>query len=253
MLYPTMSRIFHRDRIALRTGSPPRFVLVVLVFFAGTLCSLVAERMRMSLSVTPRTIVPPSAANSTRGQPARIQALVVAVSNDTSRQASEGKIAWTVLVRKVAGGIVKYSGSEFLPPLRPSQTEEMQFGSFEAAVIQTATSVERDRVEYDVIVSHDGQEVARKTSCANFAALELQAVAANGAGDFADGKKRKARPPRDGEMQPPLIAKPAEPAPPSKPAAPARPEIVKPPVETPVPQQPFDFFNLGGKTAPVAK
>ena len=57
--------------------------------------------------------------------------------------------------------------------------------------------------------------------------------------------------PADEKPAPPAIIG-AEKMPPQKPALPAA-EITRPADELPPRQQPFDFFNLGGKKAPAAK
>jgi hypothetical protein len=121
---------------------------------------------------------------------------------------------------------------------------------------QTGTTVERDKIDYEVVISHAGKETYRTTSVSNFAVL---AAAAQPMGKQEDAPAGTA----DGTAIAPAV-KPAEPVGadagkmlPQKPATPAA-EVAKTPGETmpaipPVPQQSFDFFNLGGKKAPEAK
>ena len=138
-----------------------------------------------------------------------------------------------------------------LKPIRSFQSAEIPCGSFEIDSRQGLTGIERDRIDYEVVLLHGEKESARAVSVSNFAALAEKAVATTWEADELVPKA--AKPPEEPAVKKPTGEKPAvtdglsaEPMAPRKPGAGAA-EF------PPVPQQKFDFFNLGGKKTPDPK
>lgn len=230
-------------------------IAVCLIFPA--LCCLADDKPRVTLTVSKRTIGQPTLKTATGVENGRAQTLSVLVENSSSRPLPEGLLRWTAVVRKLSGGSFKYSGTEVVKPLRSFQSAEIQCGPFEidSRPSVMTTIIERDRIDYELVLLHNEKESARTISVSNFAALAEKAEPMPGAAglaapfaprnpDFPPRRKRDDEKP----AQPAIIG--AEKMPPVKPAIPVA-EIAKPANEPPpVPQQKFDFFNLGGKTAP---
>ena len=145
-----------------------------------------------------------------------------------------------------------------LKPLRSFKSEEMQCGAIEIDTRQGATAVERDRLDYEVVVFHNEKESARVASVTNFAMLADKAEDVTTQNEVTDPKvamprkdpdRKKRKEEKPAEI--PLVA--AEKMMPPKPVAPIL-EISKPLTEPPPESQPpFDFFNLGGKKDSGAK
>lgn len=217
------------------------------------LCCMGEDKPRVSLTVSKRTIVQPTEKTAAGDEKGRVQALSVVAENLSSRALPAGSLRWTVVVKKVSGGLLKYSGTEVLKPLRSFQSAEIQCGAFDIESRPGATAIERDRLDYELVLLHNERETTRTVSTASFAVLAEKAQPVVAEPDPAKVAKNDS----DAAGK---IPKPADPAgasvekmPPPKPT-PAVAEIVKPADEPPpVPQQAFDFFNLSGKKAPAAK
>jgi hypothetical protein len=232
-----------------------------LPHIAGIVCCLLLpalrctgeDKLRVSLSVSKRTIVQPTEKSLAGDEKGRVQALIVVAENLSSHALPEGSLRWTAVVKKVSGGSLKYTGTQTLKPLHSFQSAEIQCGAFEIESRPGATAIERDRIDYELILLHNERETTRTASTANFAALAEKAQPAVADPEPAKVAKIEEDPAAN-------IPKPAGPAPigaekmpRQKPALPVA-EIVKPADEPPpVPQQVFDFFNLAGKTAPSVK
>ncbi|MEO6784867.1 MAG: hypothetical protein ABI318_01935 [Chthoniobacteraceae bacterium] len=234
-----------------------RIAEIAACLLLSALGCMADDMPRVSLTVSKRTIVQPTAKTPAGAEKGRVQALIVLVENSSSHSLPEGQIRWTAVVRKAGGGSLKYTGTEVLKPLRSFQSAEIQCGAFEIDSRLGATAVERDRIDYDLVLLHNEKESARTFSVSNFAALaekaepvtrEPDAAApkvANNEEDPVPGKRKR-------ELPAAAAIIGAEKIPPQKPAMPVA-EIAKPVEEPPpVPQQKFDFFNLGGKKAPAA-
>ena len=191
--------------------------------------------------------------------------LTVNATNSTIRAIPEGRLEWTVLVEKVYGGVTRYSGVEKLPPLRSLQSKELLLGPVPVGETRTTTGLERDKVEYEIVISHNDEETLRTASCAGFARLDSVAKRHPGGGDGGAAPKLEGQPVADGGRKPEDLAKLREPGEPPPGAGPGKGEKMPsvPPTEgesggpsvepPPVPQQAFDFFNLGGQKSAAAK
>jgi hypothetical protein len=214
---------------------------------AFALSAAAQEDHRISLSVVKRTVGQPTAKTAAGDERGRVQALFITVQNGSSHGVPEGVLRWTAVVRKTYGDSYKYSGTEPLKALRSFQSVEIQCGSFEIDSHVGAASIERDRIDYEVVVLHEGKETASTVSTTTFAALAGKAQPMTAMAEAPDAKPAK----RPAEA-PAKDAKPGMPAAVGAEKMPAQnpaPPVAEPP---PVPQQKFDFFNLGGKTAPKA-
>lgn len=235
-----------------------RMIGIACCVLFSALSGLADEKPRVSLTVAKKTITPPVGKTSSGEERGRMQTLVVAVGNLSIAALPGGTVRWTAVVRKVYGGSSKYSGTAVLKPLRSFKSEEMQCGAIEIDTRQGATAVERDRLDYEVVVFHNEKESARVASVTNFAMLadkaedvttQNEVTAPNIAATRKDPDRKKAKEEKPAEI--PLVA--AEKMMPPKPVAPIL-EISKPLTEPPPESQPpFDFFNLGGKKDSGAK
>lgn len=220
-------------------------------FLLALLCCRAADTNRVMVTVSKKTI------GKLGGKTAPVQTLAVSVTNQSIRALPAGEIQWTAVLRKYGTELLKYSGKVELPPLVSFKSAEIPCGSFDVETRLGLTGVERDRIDYEIAILHGGKETYRTASVSNFSALAEKAQSmTNEAG--ADGPKVAKIPaepapkkPKDGMPSPPAIIG-AEKMPPQKPTIPVA--EIKPFAEPPpVPQQKFDFFNLGGKKAPEAK
>lgn len=217
----------------------------------SALSSSADDKPRVLLSVSKRTVGQPTGKTAGGEEKGRMQTLAVTVENQSIHALPEGSLRWNAVVRKVSGGSYKYSGTEVLKPIRSFQSAEILCGSFEIDSRQGLTGIERDRIDYELVLLHSEKESARVVSASNFAALAEKAEAVTREADEAVPKAAKL--PEEPAVKKPAGEKAAatdgltaEQMAPRKPGAGAA-EL------PPVPQQKFDFFNLGGKKAPYAR
>lgn len=169
--------------------------------------------------------------------------LAIKVTNSSVRPLPAGVVEWTVVVRRRYGGMFKQSGKMDLPPLVSFKSAELLSDSIEFFARPGAASSEKDRLEYEVVVSHNGKESHRTASTTNFTTLAQNAETRNNWQHDEENKPDKEKPP---EPAPAEVAKMAQPT--VVPDKPAAPRAAEPP---PVPAQPFDFFNLAGRKSPA--
>jgi hypothetical protein len=126
-------------------------------------------------------------------------------------------------------------------------------------------SAEPEKIEYEVVIFHDGKETIRTASSSNFTALAARATTEDPDTNFPGGGKPRRK--LIGEVkpvaEPPKFIEPEKPQPLAvvpademkmPPVTPAPLESKKPLADAPpVPPPSFDFFNLAGKKAPLAK
>lgn len=189
--------------------------------------------------------------------------LVVTAKNTAIKPMPEGQLEWSVLVEKVYGGVERYHGTGILPALRSLQSQEVLLGPVPVGETRTAGGLERDNVEYEIIVTHDGEETFRVASCGDFAQLDAVAKQRLGWGegvevvgrvgdqpavDLGGGRKDVAK--VNGSGQPPPGSGEGDPPPA---ISPMPVEIQKPrAAATPVSTDTFDFFNLGEQKSAAA-
>jgi hypothetical protein len=89
----------------------------------------------------------------------RTQGLKAVVKNISFRDKPEGQLEWTLLVRKYySTTIEKHSGTEKLPALRKAESAEFQLGSAQIYGWRSPSYNVKDKIEYQVIISHEGTE-----------------------------------------------------------------------------------------------
>jgi hypothetical protein len=197
---------------------------------------------RLFVTVSKKTVARPILNPQGAQMVGMIQGLKLSAKNGSIRDLPAGKVDWTLVVRKLYGVHAKYSGTAVLPALRSLQAAEVEFGAVEIASAVTTAGIETEKMEYDVIVSHDGRQTARSTSCSDFAKIAATAP------DYSAGAGNAA-PPQPVTPPPPAAAvmPPEPPTPAAVSTVPTAPPPAPPVEPPPVPQRPFDFFNLGGK------
>jgi hypothetical protein len=242
---------------------------VVSLFSLAAVLSAEETKNGMSVTVSRKIVAQPPGAAAADGEWRRVQTLTLAAKSISIRNFPEGTVQWTVLLRHRDYGIAtKHTGTEKLPPLRRLESVEIPIGVISVGMEQ---SIERDKIDYEVIVSHEGKETVRIASTSNFAALAEAARTPErehfGFLGRREGRRRMGedRPAGDGPKPAETGKEPAPPTPPAAAGAPtadakmpptpaAPPEPRKAAAEPPpAPAPSFDFFNLGGKTPPVAK
>ena len=250
---------FQNVNLALNIPRLLRIAVLALCVFPPVFVCAADDKPRVTITVAKRSVGRPASKAVAGVETGRPQSLFAAVENLSIRTLPEGSLRWTAVIRKFAGGSLKYSGTEVVNSLRPFQSAEIQCGLFEIDSRPGFTSIERDRIDYEVVYIADDKEIARSASVSNFAALALKTPSAVPEANPAAVKPEDAvvpkKPADEKPVMPPLIG--AEKMPPTKPALPAAEirhvEIPKSADALPPPNQPFDFFNLRGKKVPAAK
>jgi hypothetical protein len=242
-----MKRHFHLLRL-LRT------VRIALCVLFPALLSAADDKPRVTITVAKRSVGRPASKAVGGVETGRPQSLFVALENQSLRTVPEGTIRWSAVVRKYSGGMLKYTGTEPVKSLRASQGAEIACGLFEIDTRPGNMSLERDRIDYEVVYLAEEKELARISSVGNFAALAQKAQPMVADAEPVPAKPEEPAVPKkaadEKRVLPPIIG--AEKMPSTMPTMPAA-EITKPADAPPPSSQPFDFFNLRGKKLPVAK
>ena len=244
------------------------------------LCADAAEKNGLIASVGKKTID----RDSSTGyyvKTDKTQGLALDLKNNSIKEFPEGEVAWTIVVRRsYEERMEKMSGKEKLKGLKPSQQAQIVLGAAQVSDYKTGYSNYKDKMEYDVIITHDGKETIRLTSTPGFAALAKRAVTVRTADEEEptvrprtvpvepvtprkeDGGKTAIVPsggdkpnPNGGGTKPTPSSpvKPAPAAPTSKPTPKGEGEKPAPAKEGDKPaeeEKPFDFFNLDKKKKP---
>ena len=234
-------------------------VIAVVLSIAGIAVGIAEEKNGLAVTVTRKISAKSPAKGSDDDELFSTHTLSLSAKNTSIRTFPEGTVAWTILRRGREDGHVKYAGSDTLPPLRPVQSTELAFGNIKTWRMRAN---DREKFEYEVVISHDGHETLRITSCPNFATLAAAATSRGGRGEgrfagkggAADAKPGDAKDAGAKVADAPKVADAKDPK--TLPPAPATPVAAEPrkvgsdPAPAPAG---FDFFNLGGKKAPVEK
>lgn len=256
-----------------------KFILsAVAALFAlvGVVPAGAEEKNGLLVTVAKKTL-DRDAGVTTSGRSERTQGLGVSIKNTSIREFPAGEVQWTIVVRKTyEGGLQKYTGMEPLKALRPSSTADLLLGAAQTSGYHSDYANYKDKLEYEVVIVHNGHETLRACSDPNFAALASRATSM----DRSESRRSRLPAPEDpapalpgtglkpapgafppgtttgpGNFPPktlPPRPTPAVPTPPAtkpvEPAVPAPTEATPPPppVEQPA-GKPFDFFNLDKK------
>lgn len=242
---------------------------VVVTFLA--LAGLVSaeEKNGLLVTVSRKIVMLPLGADAAEAEWRQFQTLTLTAKSTSFRNFTEGTVQWTVLHRNSSHGVAtKYMGTEKLPPLRRIESAEIPLGVISVGTEQT---VEKEKIDYEVIVSHDGKETLRVTNTSGFAALAEAAKLPEKERALLAARKEARRLKGDdkpgGDAAKPTGTEKESP-PPNSPATPGAPvadtktspapAVPSEPRKTaaelpPEPKPSFDFFNLGGKKPPTAK
>jgi hypothetical protein len=256
--------------------------IAALLAAALTTTGRAEEKNGLLVSVGKKTIDRNDAKGAYIGRTDRTQGLALSVKNTSIRDFPAGEVQWTIVVRKTyEGGLYKYTGKEALKALRPSSTAELVLGAAQTTGYRSETYNYKDKLEYEVVIVHDGKETLRTSSDPNFAVLAKRATSTAREVAAEDPSPRRPDaaptdkpmppkgdfPPKPGVLPkgdlPPKpgdtpVAKPVEPKPGDlrpadpKPAEPKPTDTAdakpadNPPADAPA-GKPFDFFNLDKK------
>jgi len=110
----------------------------------------------------------------------RKQGLKAVIKNNTFKDMPEGELIWTILVRKYySTSVESYTGTEKLKALKPAASVDMIVGSADiTGYSYTGTSADKDKIEWQIIVKHDGKEMIKTQSTSTFDALAKRAIKA---------------------------------------------------------------------------
>lgn len=229
-----------------RTMKAPYYCLLAFLLICTITCARADEQNGLSVSITRKTVD----RNLSRGPRAEttkiVQGLKAEVKNVRLKPLPTGEVRWTILVRRHSDEMMRYQGSEPLKALKNSETTEVMFGDFNSVGIRGYEGIAKDKLEYQLVILHEGKETYRFATVPNFAALAKESTP----GKRQRGEEDEA-PPKLAEVDPKKMPmEPKKVAEPEKKATPPTPETKKvvPPVEPAPPvRPPVDFFNLGGK------
>ncbi len=110
----------------------------------------------------------------------RTQGLKVTVKNVSFKDMKEGEVDWQILVKRYyASGIVSYTGTEKLKALKAADGQDMTIGAAQISGWKEGGSMEKDKIEWQIIVKQDGIETMRAQSTSTFDSLAKHAVKAS--------------------------------------------------------------------------
>jgi len=159
----------------------PLFLALVFTLAAGT--GRAEEKNGLSVMVNKTTLEK----NDIRGgaysyydRIDRKQGLKAAIKNNTFKEMPEGELIWTILVRKYySTSVESYTGTEKLKALKPAQGVDMVFGNAEiTGYSYTGSSADKDKIEWQIVIKHDGKEMIKAQSTSTFDALAKRAIKA---------------------------------------------------------------------------
>lgn len=232
------------------------FPAVVALFLAAFILPLSAqEKNGLFVSFNKKTVDRSRPASDGYGSTRvdRVQTVLATIRNTSIREFPEGEVQWTVVVKKSAYYLLKYSGKEVLKSLRPSSSAEVQMGAIPMTDYRGYTTG-KDQMEYEIVITHGGKETLRYASDKNFAALAANAYAGDSVvesnrGIIVTEPTPRTSPAATPSPAPTIVIKPnpTTPAPAPVIVAPAAaPKPAEPAVVTEPPKpagQPFDFFG----------
>lgn len=157
-----------------------KFTLRVLATFALAVTGLPAhaeEKNGLLVTVSKKTLDRNDTHTLYTTRQEKTQGLALTVKNNSIRDFPAGEVRWTIVVRKsYEGGSLKYSGKEALKPLRSAASTELVFGSALTSGYRSESYNYKDKLDYEVVITHNGKETIRATSGPGFAALAEQAT-----------------------------------------------------------------------------
>lgn len=154
-------------------------LLFTIVILAAGPSGLAEEKNGLSVTVAKTTL----GRNDMRGgyyydRIDRTQGLKATIKNTSFKPMPEGEIKWQILVRKYLTNVVdSYTGTEKLKALKTGESQEMVFGSAEITGWKDGVVMEKDKTEWQIVVTQGGVEMIKAQSTSSFDALAKRAVA----------------------------------------------------------------------------
>ncbi len=150
------------------------FLAAVAAVFLGIACACADEQNGLSVNVSRKTS-DRSATSEGNGTKVR-QGLKVEIKNQRLKALPVGELQWTVVVRKRYSTLEKYKGKEVVKALKSSEVAELVVGDFGLATVREYESVAKDKLEYELVIRHEGKETYRFSTAPDFAALAKEAT-----------------------------------------------------------------------------
>ena len=153
-------------------------LLLVLLLAVAQWARAVEPQNGLQVTIAPKTI----SRNDTRYSGYftdrainRMMALQIIAKNVASRALPEGSLEWRILVIKTgyysSPNTDLYSGKEKFAALKTAASNELLVGSAQISGWQGASAQHKDKLEYQIVITHDGKETARITSTPAFDSL----------------------------------------------------------------------------------
>lgn len=165
------------------------------------------------------------------------QDLKIELKNTGIKPFPTGELQWTILVhsRYYSSSMVKYKGTEPVKALRGGESAELFVGGYQTESVRTYSGTAKDKIEYQLIVLHDGKETYRFQTTSSFNIMAKNASSAERSSDEPTRRTTTAPTP----TPTPAPVRPITPRPPTSPVPPTAP--------TTPPKKPVDFFDLDKK------
>ena len=150
------------------------FLAAVAAVFLGIAGACADEQNGLSVNVSRKTS-DRSATSEGNGTKVR-QGLKVEIKNQRLKALPVGELQWTVVVRKRYSTLEKHKGKEVLKALKSGEVAELVVGDFGLATVREYESVAKDKLEYELVIRHEGKETYRFSTASDFAALAKEAT-----------------------------------------------------------------------------
>lgn len=150
------------------------FLAAVAAVFLAIAGACADEQNGLSVNVSRKTS-DRSATSEGNGTKVR-QGLKVEIKNQRLKALPVGELQWTVVVRKRYSTLEKHKGKEVVKALKSSEVAELVVGDFGLATVREYESVAKDKLEYELVIRHEGKETYRFSTAPDFAALAKEAT-----------------------------------------------------------------------------
>lgn len=125
----------------------------------------------------------------------RTQALKAVVKNVGFKPLAESELTWTILIKRYYSSYYSSSssygnrltGKEKIKALKPAETAEFILGSAQISGYQGSSWAEKDKIEWQIVVTQGATELIKTQSTQNFDALNKQARGQSGGGVSRSG------------------------------------------------------------------
>lgn len=125
----------------------------------------------------------------------RTQALKAVIKNVGFKPMAESELTWTILIKRYYSssyssysyGPSRMSGKEKVKALKPAESVEFILGSAQISGYQGSSWAEKDKIEWQIVVTQGATELIKTQSTQNFDALNKQARGQSGGGVSRSG------------------------------------------------------------------